>query len=506
MNFEPQDAPDGAPGYGSSEYSAEAEKLFARYLLARDSGEADDFEADDFEAFCAEHPDQEDELFGLHADWDNVRGLLGKLEAERAGAAPPAPAAEGAPAAEEPPTEPEPVAPAPTAGARAWKLGAAAATLAAIGLGLWATDLLSDSRVLAAEKKDLADEGSRVSAELATSREEGRRLTAAKTALESDLDDTARQRDTALEESRGLADRLQREAEARRTLDEQRERLAAELEEERKKEARTHRELLRTRAKAELLATGELLRREATLWPTVPARARHIEGWLAEVEALATGLRETRAGLAASEDDLDRARAEALGTAIEPLLGAEGLATRTRGRLERLRAWRARLADEDAEAWAEVLAALAEPAAGEVTWTPQCGLLPLGRGADGLWLFADLQTGAAPTPDDPGEGDALLFALVPGLELEGRVVPAFLVALEPWSNAHRAHALGDLSAPANASERAVDWARLGYRGLTPIQEQLARGAGLRLKELGLHPSRPLVLPGAREEPQASFGE
>lgn len=499
MNFEPQDAPDGAPGYGSSEYSAEAEELFARYLLARDCGEADDFEA-----FCAEHPDQEDELFGLHADWDNVRGLLGKLEAERASATPPGPAAE------EPPPEPVAPAPAPTpgagAGARAWKLGTAAATLAAVGLGLWATDLLSDSRVLAAEKKDLADEGSRVSAELATSLEEGRRLAAAKTALEIDLGDTARQRDTALEENRGLADRLEREAEAKRTLDEQREQLTAELEEERRKEARTQRELLRTRAKAELLATGELLRREATLWPTVPARAGHIEGWLAEVEALATGVRETRAGLAASEDDQDRARAEALGTAIEPLLGEEGLATRTRGRLERLRAWQARLADEDAEAWAEVLAALAEPAAGAVSWTPRCGLLPLGRGADGLWRFADLQTGAVPTPEDPREGDALLFALVPGLELEGRVVPAFLVALEPWTNAHRSHAIGDLSGPADVSERAVDWARLGYRGLTPIQEQLARGAGLRLKELGLHPSRPLVLPGAREEPQASFGE
>ena len=64
--------------YGSSEYSPEAEDLFAQYLLARDVGEAVDFEA-----FAEEHAEYTEELYGLHTDWDNVRGLLGRLETRR---------------------------------------------------------------------------------------------------------------------------------------------------------------------------------------------------------------------------------------------------------------------------------------------------------------------------------------------------------------------------------------------------------------------------------------
>lgn len=61
--------------FGSSEYSAEAEELFAQYLLARDVGEPIDFES-----FAEEHEEWTEELYGLHTDWDNVRGLLGRLE------------------------------------------------------------------------------------------------------------------------------------------------------------------------------------------------------------------------------------------------------------------------------------------------------------------------------------------------------------------------------------------------------------------------------------------
>lgn len=60
--------------YGSSEYSALAEELFAAFLRRRAAGEELDFEA-----YCAEHPEQADELDGLHADWDNLHGLLGRM-------------------------------------------------------------------------------------------------------------------------------------------------------------------------------------------------------------------------------------------------------------------------------------------------------------------------------------------------------------------------------------------------------------------------------------------
>lgn len=60
--------------YGSSEYSARAEELFALFVRRRAAGEELDFEA-----FCAEHPEHADELDGLHADWDNLHGLLGRM-------------------------------------------------------------------------------------------------------------------------------------------------------------------------------------------------------------------------------------------------------------------------------------------------------------------------------------------------------------------------------------------------------------------------------------------
>ncbi|MCB9913653.1 MAG: hypothetical protein H6828_00730 [Planctomycetes bacterium] len=84
------------PSFGSSEYSPEAVELFAQYLLARDVGEDVDFEA-----FADEHADWTEELYGLHTDWDNVRGLLERLRVRPSPAS--APAAEvGAPVAAAP--------------------------------------------------------------------------------------------------------------------------------------------------------------------------------------------------------------------------------------------------------------------------------------------------------------------------------------------------------------------------------------------------------------------
>lgn len=62
------------PRYGSSEYSAQAEELFAEYVRRRAAGE--DL---DFESYCGDHPELADELDGLHADWDNLHGLLGRM-------------------------------------------------------------------------------------------------------------------------------------------------------------------------------------------------------------------------------------------------------------------------------------------------------------------------------------------------------------------------------------------------------------------------------------------
>ncbi len=88
------------PHYGSSEYSGEAEELFARFVLQHERGDDPDFEA-----LCDEHPELADELYGLHADWDNVRGLLARLEGKRAAAAGSGPAPAGA-GGDEPPSGP----------------------------------------------------------------------------------------------------------------------------------------------------------------------------------------------------------------------------------------------------------------------------------------------------------------------------------------------------------------------------------------------------------------
>ena len=50
-------------------------QLFALYVTRREAGERIDFEE-----YCAEHEHRTDELYGLHADWDNVAGLLRRVD------------------------------------------------------------------------------------------------------------------------------------------------------------------------------------------------------------------------------------------------------------------------------------------------------------------------------------------------------------------------------------------------------------------------------------------
>ncbi len=130
---------DSETSYGSSEYSAEAEELFAKYVLRRKAGDRVDFEA-----LCAEHEALADELYGLHTDWDNVSSLLSRLE-------------EGEPVGEVPGAEPEPAEPA-RAPSSSWKWVAGVGLVLAIGAGGVAFSLFRDKGVLAQEKRSLVVE------------------------------------------------------------------------------------------------------------------------------------------------------------------------------------------------------------------------------------------------------------------------------------------------------------------------------------------------------------
>ena len=125
-----------------------------------------------------------------------------------------------------------------------------------------------------------------------------------------------------------------------------------------------------------------------------------------------------------------------------------------------------------------------------------------------LWRFADLASGTAPgTEAAPGEEStkALEFVLVPGLELEGSVLPAFLIASGPVQVAHLAGSGLDLGEEAAQERVSLAWTRLGYTRANAIQEQLARKAGLRV-DRDRHPVRPLRLSPEKSADQASLGE
>ncbi len=209
--------------YGSSEYSARAEELFALFVRRRATGEELDFEA-----FCAEHPEHADELDGLHADWDNLHGLLGRMgvlgqiaEESPAALELPSPGAAGpfVDEAEAPPaTLPNARAAHPAQGARAAVLlfVLLAASGAAAGLGL-----LARREARAAEF--LADHNRRLETEIFVldgrliDLEESRREAAERAA-----DSERKQRELerlAAEETLRAEEEAQRAAELRRIAD-----------------------------------------------------------------------------------------------------------------------------------------------------------------------------------------------------------------------------------------------------------------------------------------------
>lgn len=494
--------------YGSSEYSPEAEELFAGYLHEAERGVAGDFEA-----FCAEHEEFADELYGLHADWDNVRGLLRQLESRRPGADESAPreaiaeparpdvaplpevgASVQAPACAIPAVEQAPV-----RGAQRWKLLTSAAAVLALCLGSWSAWLSRNSEVLAQEKDDLATEGLRVRAELESTRESRDELTRTKGQLEAVLDTTAQERDQVRDQNESLAQDLESERQAKLELDRERDRLAEELEAERRRQRESEARLLRTGADAARLQAAELMRREAGLWPATRAHQAPMRTWIAEAEALLSGAQTTLKALAPSEDPADRALSASLEAAIQPLGGDQGTLARTRARAAELEEALRVLEEEDAEAWHAVLARLADaeryPALADLDWQPQCGLAPLGPDSDtGLERFADRRTGepASTEPEGQSSPGALVFVLVPGAEIEGRRVQPFLVAATPLLEAHRHAALGP-AAGAGKTATPEELRLLGLRPLDTLEAHLGTKAGLRLWPHVRHPVRPLTL-------------
>ena len=455
--------------YGSSEYSPEAEELFARYVREVDAGTAPDFDA-----FCAEHEAQMDELYGLHADWDNVRGLLAKLgrvpaSGEQAHA--------HEPAATDPPNTPA------TRTRSVW-IGVAVIALAvASGLGGWAWTLFQAREVLAREQRAGLAREEAAHIELGAAREEGRALARRGSELERELATTTE----AVATLEGHNEALTTERDTERALAEQA-RLAAE---------RSAAEAARLAA---LVTVEDLIARENELWPTAREVRPALEAWLTEADALAARI--AALAPAAPEPGLEPAH---LSRARERLaaFGADGseggLLVFTRERLARLTDWEAARADDN-ERWDAVLDAL--PADSPV---PACGFVPLRtHPATELWLLADGQTGEVPVRDDGGNwtaGDecALLFTLVPGGDVDGHTEPAFLLALEAPSDAHVQRALGP-HAELGVAQHADNWTRMGYRSLTSVQTELALQSGLELANDTARPVCSLTAAATRPVP------
>jgi len=492
---------DFEPNYGSSEYSREAEELFARYLLDVENG------ADaDLDTLCAEHDELADELYGLHADWDNVRGLLARLEGQRAKASPPPPAPEPqldpeVLAEREARIEPFSAADVPDldrdaldSGGGTLRAVAIAGVVAALALGVWSYDLLRTGTVLAKESRSLRVETEAARAELEDV--EGRRsaLAEREAELRGELQTTLAAKEQLEGESSALALDLSSEREGKRALEVERERLSLELDEERRRKREAAAEVERL---ALIVEASDLLKREAELWPGDADTAPALERWLEEARGFEQRLGAWSDGSTAASAPHETAE----------LFGASGRVAMADLRLERLRACSTEDGETRADGWDETLTLL-EAAEGDspyrgVELTPQFGLQPLGADpATGLLRFADLRTGA-PAQDaaaDEGEVEgALVFVLIPGVELEGRRIEPFLIAEREWSEDARRALLGAPRSEANPgpiggrARYELDLARFGFLPATSAQVGLARQLGLDAATWKTQPVRPLTV-------------
>lgn len=475
------------PNYGSSEYSTKAEELFAGYLLDAEGGAVRDFED-----FCAEHDSYADELYGLHADWDNVRGLLAQLKGRRVEStpAPAPPAPEPQPdrvelAKREAAIEPFSAADVPDPDDeydgrpnRAWKVLATGGALVAVVTVIWAAQLSRNTQVLAREKQSLVDEQDSTRKELESVRTESRALAEREAQLSTELS-TEREAKGQIETDRdALNADLEKERARQQELAAEHEQLGAALALERTRsetalqaarEARVQVTALALRARGE-----QLMAREASLWPSSAERLTPLGEWLADAEQFAGRWRELEASSSAALEGSEQ---------LAPLLAADGLIEQSRERHAAMQVWQAEAIADVGSTWAKALDALQDPERSPLyrglQLTPQFALSPLGPDPQsGLWRFADRQT------ESPAGSNALVFVLVPGIELEGNTVPPFFVSESEWTpeqrDAIRPGGAGqDSDDPLrNQIEYELDLLRLGYEPLSGIQAGLARHHGL----------------------------
>jgi hypothetical protein len=360
----------GSGRWGSSEYSSEAEELFARYLA---SGADMD---EGFAAFAEEYPDHEDELLGLRADWDNVRGILGELGLEPRRAAVPEPAPD-APQPASAPREPAPAAVrVERSGAPAWArvalvaLGATALALGALGYRSW-----RESRALAAEKQELLSRHERDQ-------------------------QAARDRQATLEREREALREETRELEAAR----------AEAERAAAREARRAGQLADWR-------TLEALEAEATrLWPAVPGLVPRLEDWLERAREPVRRWSRAALPLEASSggEALEATAAPELAALLERFeQPGAGLLARVERRLRRARG----------SAWdADAAAAPDGPGSQGLELPLQAGLAPLEpEPATRPLEFAFLPTwdGAGKGAPNDSQAPPIVLALIPRVSGEG---------------------------------------------------------------------------------------
>jgi formylglycine-generating enzyme required for sulfatase activity/serine/threonine protein kinase len=190
---------------------------------------------------------------------------------------------------------------------------------------------------------------------------------------------------------------------------------------------------------------ADVLAEAERLWPSVPEKAGAMARWLDDAEDLArrrtvhaedlAALRaKGRPGAAPGSWDFDRAelrwqhdvlaRLSADLEAFESPDPGVGAIASVRERIEFARSIHRRSIEEHRAAWDEARRAIADRAAcpqyGGLEIPELVGLVPIGRDPQsGLWEFAHLQTGAAPSRGAGGrltidEASGLVFVLIPG--------------------------------------------------------------------------------------------
>jgi formylglycine-generating enzyme required for sulfatase activity len=160
-----------------------------------------------------------------------------------------------------------------------------------------------------------------------------------------------------------------------------------------------------------------------TLWPALPERIDDLRRWLARAEDLGSRLALHRRQLDAV-GTAQRDRQQRFVDRLERFHADGGALRSVRARLVEAEAIEARSLHAYAEAWEDVVAAIADPGRSPryhgLRISPQLGLVPLGPDPQsGLYEFAHLSSGAPPQRDATGrlvlgEESGIVLVLVPG--------------------------------------------------------------------------------------------